>query len=64
MHDKEHSVGDWECLDEIQLVDRFHEILNILLHIDNCDVFITGSNSKSFLEILLLSFVEEVPKSV
>ena len=29
-------------IDEIQLVDRFHEILNSLLHIDNCDVFVNS----------------------
>lgn len=33
-------------LDEIQFVPRFHEVLNSLLHKDNVDVYVTGSNSK------------------
>ena len=33
-------------LDEIQLADRFEEVLNSLLHIKNVDVYVTGSNSR------------------
>ena len=33
-------------LDEVQLVTRFKEVLNSLLHMDNADVYVTGSNSK------------------
>lgn len=33
-------------LDEIQLLDRFEEVLIGLLHIDNIDIYVTGSNSK------------------
>lgn len=33
-------------LDEIQLLDRFEEVLNGLLHIDKVDIYVTGSNSK------------------
>lgn len=33
-------------LDEIQMVDRFTEVLNSLLHIRNVDVYVTGSNSR------------------
>lgn len=39
--DKVHYV----ILDEIQLVDGFAEVLNSLLHNDNADVYVTGSNS-------------------
>lgn len=33
-------------LDEVQLVDRFAEMLNSLLHIPNIDIYVTGSNSR------------------
>ncbi|MBQ7494696.1 MAG: ATP-binding protein [Bacteroidaceae bacterium] len=33
-------------LDEIQLADRFEEVLNSLLRIKNVDVYVTGSNSR------------------
>ena len=33
-------------LDEVQMVDGFVKALNSLLHIDNVDVYVTGSNSK------------------
>ena len=33
-------------LDEIQLVPDFADILNSLLHYDNLDVYVTGSNSQ------------------
>lgn len=33
-------------LDEVQLVDRFAEMLNSLLHISNIDIYVTGSNSR------------------
>jgi len=32
-------------LDEIQMVDRFTDVLNSLLHNRNLDVYVTGSNS-------------------
>ena len=32
-------------LDEIQLVPEFTDVLNSTLHIRNCDVYVTGSNS-------------------
>ena len=31
-------------LDEVQLLQEFEEVLNSLLHIDNADVYVTGSN--------------------
>jgi len=33
-------------LDEIQFVPEFEDVLNGFLHIDNADVYVTGSNSK------------------
>lgn len=33
-------------LDEVQMADNFVGVLNSLLHIDNADVYVTGSNSK------------------
>ena len=33
-------------LDEIQFVERFPEVLNSFLRIDNVDVYVTGSNSR------------------
>ena len=33
-------------LDEIQKVDDFESVLNGFLHIDNVDIYVTGSNSK------------------
>lgn len=32
-------------LDEIQYLDEFEDVLNSFLHIDNLDVYVTGSNS-------------------
>ena len=32
-------------MDEIQMVDEFMDVLNSLLHIENVDVYVTGSNS-------------------
>lgn len=33
-------------LDEVQLMDNFSDVLNGFLHIENLDVYVTGSNSK------------------
>ncbi len=33
-------------LDEVQMIDNFVGALNSLLHIDNVDIYVTGSNSK------------------
>lgn len=45
---KTHIIDDtihYVLLDEVQLMDRFYEVLNSLLHIPNVDVYVTGSNS-------------------
>lgn len=33
-------------IDEVQLLDRFVEVLNSLMHMPNVDVYVTGSNSR------------------
>ena len=33
-------------LDEVQLLARFEEVLNSLLHLPNADIYVTGSNSR------------------
>lgn len=33
-------------LDEVQMLDNFVDVLNGLLHIDNVDVYVTGSNAR------------------
>lgn len=33
-------------IDEVQLLDRFVEVLLSLMHNDRCDVYVTGSNSR------------------
>lgn len=43
-------------LDEIQLVPDFHEVLNSLLHVQNVDVYVTGSNSKFLSKDVVTEF--------
>ena len=43
-------------IDEIQLVPDFVEILNSLLHLDNIDVYVTGSNSKFLSSDIVTEF--------
>ena len=43
-------------LDEIQLVPNFYEVLNSLLHVQNADVYVTGSNSKFLSKDVLTEF--------
>lgn len=43
-------------LDEIQYVDRFHEVMNSLLRIENVDIYVTGSNSKFLSSDILTEF--------
>ena len=48
-HIKEHITDDKQyyiLLDEIQLTENFTAVLNSLTHIDNVDVYVTGSNSR------------------
>ena len=43
-------------LDEIQLVERFHEVLISLLQIENVDTYVTGSNSRFLSSDILTEF--------
>ena len=43
-------------LDEIQLVEGFGEVLNSLLHIQNLDVYVTGSNSRFLVKDVITEF--------
>ena len=43
-------------LDEVQFMDRFEEVLNSLLRIDNVDVYVTGSNSKFLSKDIVTEF--------
>ena len=43
-------------LDEIQLVPEFEDVLNSYLHIDNADVYVTGSNAKFLSKDVITEF--------
>lgn len=43
-------------LDEVQLLNEFEEVLNSLLHIDNVDIYVTGSNSRFLSKDLITEF--------
>ena len=43
-------------LDEIQLVKNFELLLNSMLHIDNVDTYVTGSNSKFLSNDIITEF--------
>ena len=43
-------------LDEIQLVEGFEKVLNSLLHIENVDVYVTGSNSRFLVKDVITEF--------
>ena len=43
-------------LDEVQFMDRFEEVLNSLLRIENVDVYVTGSNSKYLSKDIITEF--------
>lgn len=43
-------------LDEIQFVDRFADVLNGFSHIDNVDIYVTGSNSRFLSSDILTEF--------
>ena len=49
-------------LDEIQKVEDFESVLNGFLHIENLDVYVTGSNSKFLSSDIKLNSVEEAMK--
>lgn len=43
-------------LDEVQMLNEFEEVLNSLLHIDNVDVYVTGSNSRFLSKDIITEF--------
>ncbi len=43
-------------LDEVQMLNEFEEVLNSLLHIDNVDIYVTGSNSKFLSKDIITEF--------
>ena len=43
-------------LDEVQFMDRFEEVLNSLLRIQNIDVYVTGSNSRFLSKDIVTEF--------
>lgn len=43
-------------LDEVQMLKDFEEVLNSLLHIDNADIYVTGSNSKFLSKDIITEF--------
>lgn len=43
-------------LDEIQLVPEFEDVLNSYLHIDNAEVYVTGSNAKFLSKDIITEF--------
>ncbi len=43
-------------IDEVQLLNGFEEVLNSLLHIDNADIYVTGSNSRFLSKDVITEF--------
>ncbi|MCI9016804.1 MAG: ATP-binding protein [Clostridia bacterium] len=43
-------------IDEVQLMDEFEDVLNSFLHIENVDVYVTGSNSKFLSSDIITEF--------
>ena len=43
-------------LDEVQMLQEFEEVLNSLLHIENVDIYVTGSNSKFLSKDVITEF--------
>ena len=39
-------------LDEVQMVEEFKDVLNSFLHINNADIYVTGSNAKYPIELM------------
>ena len=43
-------------LDEIQMVSEFEDVLNSYLHVENAEVFVTGSNAKFLSKDVITEF--------
>lgn len=48
--------GYYILLDEVQYVAEFEDVLNSLLHIENVDVYVTGSNAKFLSKDVITEF--------
>ena len=55
-HNTENDDKYYVFLDEIQLVKDFEEVLDSLLHIQNIDVYVTGSNSRFLVKDVITEF--------
>ncbi len=56
---KEQVQGKDDCyllLDEVQMLGSFEEVLNSLLHLENVDIYVTGSNSKFLSSDVITEF--------
>lgn len=55
---REGGTGGWYyvLLDEVQLLPRFVDVLNSLLHIEGVDVYVTGSNSRFLSSDIVTDF--------
>ena len=56
----QHKIADndvyYILLDEVQLLDCFEAVLNSYLHINNVDVYVTGSNAKFLSKDIITEF--------
>lgn len=43
-------------LDEVQLINHFEDVLNGLMYVSNCDVYVTGSNAKFLSKDIITEF--------
>ncbi len=57
---KESALSDnkmhYVFIDEVQLLDQFVDVLNGFLHIDNLDVYVTGSNARFLSSDIVTEF--------
>ncbi len=50
------SKMHYVLLDEVQMLESFEDVLNGFLHIDNVDVYVTGSNAKFLSKDIITEF--------
>ena len=53
---KQDSQMYYVMIDEVQMLDSFVDVLNGFLHIDNLDVYVTGSNAKFLSSDIVTEF--------
>ncbi len=54
--DQRKNRQHYVLLDEVQMLTAFEEVLNSLMHMDNVDVYVTGSNSRFLSKDVLTEF--------